>query len=163
MDIEKMLGADQSVSVVRFTVYLPDRDKDGDPISDLDLWVETLMMLLCQINTGATALPPARGVWQGEGPIVGEWTVLVYSYVRSLSRFQNEFYRIKAFIDTFGTRTMQEAVFVEWSGEARVRSDGGDLSLRYLSRAYNVTDYSRAVSIATPLPDLLKHLSAGLE
>ena len=46
-----------------FAVFIPDTDRDRQPIFDHAGWVAAAMTLLRDINGGATALAEAEGQW----------------------------------------------------------------------------------------------------
>ena len=76
------LGAAEEASQDRITIYVPSRDRDGNPV-DFEIWVERAMDLLSRVGGGATRMPPAQGAWLNPqtDTLIIEDVTLVYSYV----------------------------------------------------------------------------------
>ncbi len=73
IDVAMALGAEESFSSQRLTLYLPNKDRHGQELLDLPQWVEQGRKLLSQIGGGATAFPPADGTWVNEtGDVIWE-------------------------------------------------------------------------------------------
>ncbi|HEX9965282.1 MAG TPA: hypothetical protein VGB04_09910 [Allosphingosinicella sp.] len=138
MDLAKILGAAQAASLQRFSLYLPDSDREGRPVPQLEQWIEAAMLIFAEVNGGATRLPLAQGIWKPEdgGATVREATTIVYSFIRDTERFEGGIERLAAFIHTFGKHANQGEVMVEFSGDVPGRG--------YVSRAYFIADYSKA-------------------
>lgn len=116
MNLEKALGAGKPASVQKISLYLPERDNAGDPVPDIEKWVEAAMWLFGEINRGATRLPVAQGYWKPEsGEPVREPTHVVYSYIGKQRIFEANLDRLVRFIHSFGKHAMQN--MVEFSGE----------------------------------------------
>jgi hypothetical protein len=76
------LGATEEATLDRITIYVPSRDRDGNPVEFED-WVLRTLELLSQVGGGATRMPPAQGAWlnpESRALIIEEVT-LVYSYI----------------------------------------------------------------------------------
>lgn len=61
-------------------VFVPSKDRDGQPI-DQDHWVDEVLMTLGRLFRGATAYPRGRGVWQDDergGTMLPEEPVIVF-------------------------------------------------------------------------------------
>jgi hypothetical protein len=138
LDLKTALGATSGASATKFSLYIPDRDRDGKLVEGLELWKAAAMNLFAEVNGGATLLPPAQGIWkpEGGGEIVREATSIVYSFIRDEKQFSRGLKRLAAFIHTFGKHANQGEVMVEFSGEL----PGG----RYVSRAYFIDEYDKA-------------------
>ena len=128
-DLQEELGASATFSTQKLTVYLPDKNKNGEPIPDIEVWVEAGMRLLADINLGVTRLPAAQGIWKptAGAPDLNESTVLIYSYLREPEVFLDRFDEIRAFLHEFGRSTNQGEVMVELFGES---VPGGDFYFR---------------------------------
>src|SRR5215207_1909971 len=76
------LGAAEQPSQDRITIYIPSRDRDGEPV-EFENWVKQAMELLSQIRGGATRMPPVQGAWLNPESqvLIIEDVTLVYSYV----------------------------------------------------------------------------------
>jgi hypothetical protein len=64
-------------------VFVPSRDRDGQPI-DQDRWVNEVLTTLGRLFRGATAYPRGRGVWRDDergGALLTEQPVIVFSCV----------------------------------------------------------------------------------
>lgn len=116
MDLARELGANEDFSTQKLCLYLPDKDKDGREVRDLEDWVKEAREILSQIGGGATALPPADGTWvKDDGGILWEHTHLVYSFVDP-DRFEESIRHLRDFLHRFGRETNQGEVVVEFDG-----------------------------------------------
>lgn len=138
MDLGEILGAAQAASLQRFSLYLPDSDRDGAPVPRLEEWIEAAMLIFAEVNGGATRLPLAQGIWKPEdgGATVREATTIVYSFIRDTERFERGVEKLAVFAHTFGKHAKQGEVMVEFSGDVLGRG--------FVSRAYFVEDYAKA-------------------
>jgi hypothetical protein len=138
LDLGQALGASNLASLQRFALYLPDRDRDGIPVPQLEKWIGAAMALFANVNGGATRLPTAQGLWKPEdgSAEVREATVVVYSFIRDTARFHANIGRLAAFTHSFGKHAKQGEVMVEFSGEVPGRG--------FVSRAYFIDDYAKA-------------------
>src|SRR5436305_5901607 len=90
IDLAAALGANEAVSTQCFTIYIPNKDRDGEEIGDQRKWVLEAIRLLSEINGGATAMPPVEGAWLNEeGEVIWENPVVVYSYIRPDAFLEN--------------------------------------------------------------------------
>ena len=132
MDLKQGLNASEAASVQQLRLYLPDRDKQNRPVSNIQDWIDAAVALFVEINGGCTALPPSDGAWRTDaGPVVSERTAVVYSYITDPDEFERQFDKIARFVHLFGKRTGPESVMVEFSG-----GEEG----KYISRAYFVNE-----------------------
>jgi hypothetical protein len=114
--LAEALGVDGGVSAQCFTIYVPDKDSEGNEIGNQRSWVLEALDLLGEINGGATAMPPCEGVWRNEqGKVVREHPVLVYSYVIP-EPFLASLTRVREFLHRMGRETRQGEVAVEFDG-----------------------------------------------
>jgi hypothetical protein len=82
VNLVEALGAAEEASLDRITIYVPSRDRDGNPV-EFEAWVIRTLELLSEVGGGATRMPPAQGAWlnpESKGLIIEEVT-LVYSYI----------------------------------------------------------------------------------
>jgi len=81
--LAKLLGASEEPSVQVLTLYLPDKDKDGKPIKNLNKWITEAQKVLSAIGGGCTSMAPADGTWFNpeNKNIVFEKTVIMYTYI----------------------------------------------------------------------------------
>lgn len=138
VDLKTALGATTGASATKFSLYLPDSDRDGRPVHEIEQWIGAAMSLFAQVNGGATRLPVAQGIWQPEsgGEVVREATSVVYSFIRDRARFDANLGRLTGFIHSFGKHARQGEVMVEFAGEVLGRG--------FVSRAYFIDDYAKA-------------------
>lgn len=117
MDLAKELGARDSVSIIdKISVYIPDRDRSGNELNDVQVWIEAGLKILREVNGGATCLPPAVGGWiASDGKIITEKTVVIYSYILNPDAFIKRRSEIYEFIHSFGSKTDQDSVMVEFA------------------------------------------------
>lgn len=114
LNLAAALGAKQHFATQRFTIYVPNRDQDGEEIGNQRRWVLEALRLMTELNGGATSMPPVEGVWQADdGRLVWEHPVLVYSYVR-YDVFVANLPRVREFLHRMGRETNQGEVAVEF-------------------------------------------------
>lgn len=141
-DLREALGASSAFAVQKFTIYLPNKDRNNQPIIDIEDYVQAAMTLLMEINSGVTRLPAAHGMFLDTktNVVSDEDTHLVYSFLVNPPTFQARSEEIKRFLYDFGKNTNQASVLVEFSGEEPERDDGDGRSrgLKYVCRAYSI-------------------------
>ena len=110
------LGADGGTSIQCFSIYIPDKDQQGNEIGNQRKWVLEALDLLGEINGGVTAMPPCEGVWLNDDrQVVKEHPVVVYSYVVP-DAFLAGLPRIRKFLHRMGRETNQGEVAFEFDG-----------------------------------------------
>jgi hypothetical protein len=133
VDLSRILGASPQPAGERFTIYLPDKDRLGEPVKDINSWIDAALYLLTEINGGATKLAPTTGYWRSpQGQTVTEQTTLVYSYYRDPQAFHDRLDEIAAFLHDFGRSTNQGEIVAEIFGESQ---DG------FFNRFYSITEF----------------------
>jgi hypothetical protein len=116
VDLAAALGADAGISSQCFTVYIPNKDRDGQEIGNQRKWVLEAIRLLSEINGGATAMPPVEGSWlNDQGQIIWENPVVVYSFVRP-DQFLSDLPRLREFLHRLGRETNQGEIAFEFDG-----------------------------------------------
>jgi hypothetical protein len=138
-DLAAALGA-KSASLQKFSIYLPDRDKNNQPVPDIEDYVQVAMLMLLEINTGVTRLRSAFGKFKDltTGIVSHENTHLVYSFLMDPAAFQSRLGEITTFLRDFGKNTNQASVLVEFAGA--IPDDAGGLG-QYFCRAYSIEDF----------------------
>jgi hypothetical protein len=112
------LGSEDEPNGVLFVLFIPSKDKDGDPLprgEDQQLWANTAGDLLTNFFGGATIMPPAKGKWLNEetGTIITEEVVLVHSYARGGDAADEEkLVELAKFLHRMGKTTKQGEVAV---------------------------------------------------
>jgi hypothetical protein len=115
-DLVEALGAEES-SVQSFSIYIPNKDREGEEIGNQRKWVLEAIRILSEINGGATAMPPAEGAWlNDENDIIWEKPVVVYSFIRP-EVFAANLPRIREFLHRMGRETNQGEIACEFEGE----------------------------------------------
>jgi hypothetical protein len=79
LDIAALFEA-EPIHGQRFSVYVPNKDREGAPVEQLP-WVEEALALLSKIGGGATAMPPVEGAWlnPATSELIREQPVVVYT------------------------------------------------------------------------------------
>jgi hypothetical protein len=109
-------------STTRFTIYLPDRDRVGNPVPRIEYWVTRACVMLATINGGVTRLAPAQGMWICDNRLVEETTHVVYTLVLNEAFFAH-LDRVLNFLSEFAIRTNQHAVALEYDGTMYIIDD----------------------------------------
>jgi hypothetical protein len=116
LDIAGFFGADADASTQGFSIYVPNKDRDGREIGDQRRWVLEALHLLGSVGGGATAMPPVEGVWENaEGEFVWENPVIVYSYIKA-DQFVARLPELRSFLHKMGRETRQGEVAFEFDG-----------------------------------------------
>lgn len=117
VDLGDSLGADGGISAQCISVYVPDRDRDGNEIGTQRKWVLEALSLLGRTNGGATAMPACEGVWLNEdGEEIREHPVVVYSFILYPDAFLQNLPQIRDFLHRMGRETNQGEVAFEFDG-----------------------------------------------
>lgn len=157
MTIASELGATEEISVERFAIYITDTGPDGK-LADYEGWVDTAMAVMFLISDGVTRID-TTGRW-GAASADNENTALVYTFIESGAKFEAGLPQVASFAHTYGRRTGQDTVFLEWSGEYK---DAPKDPTRFASRSFRVNQYPKAVDDGVPLADLFGHLASGFD
>ncbi len=118
------LHASHRIPARRFIIYLPDNDRYGWRIENIEEWVREACLLLTRLNGGATRLAPAQGLWfnEQENRLICETTHIIFSCVTGTAFLEN-LEVIRAFIARFSRETNQDSVAVEFDGSIYFISD----------------------------------------
>ena len=116
MDLGEALGATGGISVQCLTLYIPDRDRNGNEIGDQRRWVLEAADLLARIGGGVTIMPPVEGGWVSDsGAIIWEKPVLIYTFIKPVV-FRQSLPQLRAFLHRMGRETHQGEVAFEFDG-----------------------------------------------
>ena len=115
LDIAAEFGAVLK-SQERFSIYIPDKDRNGERVQQKK-WIDEALKLLSGINGGATAMPPIRGAWlnKDEDKLIIEEPVIVYSYIDP-DNFPDRLGEVVEFAKHLGRETNQGEVAFEFNG-----------------------------------------------
>jgi hypothetical protein len=105
----KALGAEGAAYREKITLFIAHKDRDGNPVPDVQQWIERAESVLSGIGGGATS-QLVRGAWQGKsGPPLHEDTTLVYSYAppRAIAKAVDA---LRDFMHEYGRETRQAEV-----------------------------------------------------
>jgi hypothetical protein len=98
------------------TLYIPDRDEDGNPLPDQRRWALEAAELLARIGGGVTIMPPVEGGWVNDsGQLVWERPVLAYTFIRP-TPFRKLLPDLREFLHRLGRETHQGEVAFEFDG-----------------------------------------------
>jgi hypothetical protein len=60
--LKELIGASEAISVQELSIFLPNRDKNGIEIEDIDVWIDQALEVLSGIGGGASAQRGIIGV-----------------------------------------------------------------------------------------------------
>ncbi|HET6387656.1 MAG TPA: hypothetical protein VFJ58_30070 [Armatimonadota bacterium] len=147
IDLASAFGA-EDVSAQCFSIYIPNKDRNGDEIGNQRRWVLEAIRLLSQINGGCTAMPPVEGGWlNDEGKIVWECPVVIYSFIRP-EAILAEYPLNREFLHRMGRETNQGEVAFEFDSRFyKIRTFdplyGENYDESYSCHRANTPSYSR--------------------
>ncbi len=114
MDIAASFGAEAAPSTQVFSIYVPNKDRDGKEIGNQRQWVLEALGILGRIGGGATAMPPVEGVWMdAQEEFVWENPVVVYRYIQP-EEFIARWPELRTFLHKMGRETRQGEVAFEF-------------------------------------------------
>lgn len=116
----KIAGA-SSTRRVLIVLWIPSVDRDGNNLPDQAKWTTAALDLFANLYGGATAMPPADGIWRDDdrgGKRIRESPILIHCYVTEEQanerKSQN---RLGAFCRKMGKDTRQGEVVLLINGE----------------------------------------------
>ncbi len=126
LNLAELLGVQEEPSVQQLALYIPDKNRHGDKIDNLEGWIEEAKKILSVIGgSGATAMPPADGSWLKfesraldadavtEQDLLFEKTIIIYSYIEP-EKFMKNLQPLREFLHRFGRETDQGEVVFEF-------------------------------------------------
>ncbi len=116
--LAKLLGASEEPSAQVLTVYIPNKDKNGKQIKNLNRWIKEAQEVLTAIGGGSTSMPPADGTWMNpeSNEIIREKTTIMYTYIDP-DLFEENVGLLRKFLHRFGSETYQGEVVLEFDGK----------------------------------------------
>lgn len=128
-DLAEALGAALVPSSEILSLYIPNKDMDGNDI-DTGPWIKEAETLLARMGGGFTRTPAQEGGYlkEEDGEIQREKTVIIYTYILA-EPFLKELSNFRKFVHRFGRETRQYAVAVEF------KTTGGN------SLFFRITEY----------------------
>ena len=117
VDLAEELGAVGATSIQLLTLYIPNKDKDGNEFGAQRVWVLDASKLLARIGGGVTIMPPCEGGWLNEetGQVIWESPVLVYTFIK-VDGFLSSLPALREFLHKMGRETNQGEVAFEFDG-----------------------------------------------
>jgi hypothetical protein len=115
INLADAVGAAESASSECLTLYIPGRDKDGNPIDQVP-WIGEALALLAQIGGRANILPPVEGAWLNPetGVLIQDSVVLAYTHVNP-EQFEASLIWLRGFLHRLGRETGQAEVAFEFA------------------------------------------------
>lgn len=100
------------------TLYIPNKDRDGNEFGTQRKWVLEAARLLAELGGGVTVMPACEGGWLNTevGEVVWEAPVVVYTYVKP-EPFLSGLPKLPSFLHRLGRQTNQGEIAVEFDGK----------------------------------------------
>lgn len=116
--VASALGSETQVRSSLLVVFVPNMDRENQPVLDAGLWAIQCRELFARLFGGATQFPGALGSWYDEenDVMVNEETILVQSYAPDDQVTQERIERLAEFCHRFGRETNQGEVGVLYDG-----------------------------------------------
>jgi hypothetical protein len=106
---------------VLVVLWIPSADRDGKDLHEQAKWKDAALELFGELYGGATAMPPAEGIWRDDergGKLIKEQPILLHCYVTpdqaNDRKAQN---KLGAFCRRMGKETRQGEVVLLIDGE----------------------------------------------
>jgi hypothetical protein len=117
IDLGEALGASDATSTQVLTLYIPNKDRDGNEFGTQRKWVLEAASLLAELGGGVTVMPACEGGWLNTeaGEVVWEAPVVVYTYVKP-EPFLSALPKLRSFLHRLGRQTNQGEIAVEFDG-----------------------------------------------
>jgi hypothetical protein len=117
IDLGEALGASDATSTQVLTLYIPNKDRDGNEFGSQRKWVLEAADLLARFGGGVTVMPACEGGWLNEatGKVIWEAPVVVYTYIKP-EPFLNGLLKFRSFLHRLGRETNQGEIAFEFDG-----------------------------------------------
>lgn len=123
--LEDIFGSEAEPNSILFVLFIPSKDKDGNDLSDQEMWANAAGDLLSELFGGATIMPPAKGKWFNDETkqIITEQVILIHCYARpSYAKDVDRLKQLARFLHRMGKETNQgEIAFVIDNEFRRIR------------------------------------------
>jgi hypothetical protein len=115
VNLADAIGAAEPALSECLTLYIPGKDKDGNPI-DQTPWTGEALAILAQIGGRATILPPVEAAWlnQETGRLIQDSVALAYTHVDP-EHFETSLGWLRGFLHRLGRETGQAEVAFEFA------------------------------------------------
>lgn len=117
--IQATLGSSLPAGTSLVVVFVPNRDRDGNEITQ-DYWVDEVLTTLGLLFRGATAYPKGKGVWRDDergGALVREEPVIVFSYAPEEAMTEQTLTTLAATLRRMGREANQGEIGVVIDGK----------------------------------------------
>jgi hypothetical protein len=114
-ELVEVFGSEAEPNGVLIVLFIPSKDKDGNDLSNQEMWADAASDLLSALFGGATIMPPAKGKWLNEetDQIITEPVVLIHCYARpSHASDEDRLKRLAGFLHRMGKETNQGEVAI---------------------------------------------------
>lgn len=117
LDLALALGAQESYSTKKLTLYIPDKDRDGAEFGTQRRYILEAAQLLARIGGGVSIMPAIEGGWLNPEThqIIWERPVVVYTFVRP-AEFIALLPELRRFLHRLGRETRQGEIAAEFDG-----------------------------------------------
>ena len=114
---QEILESEAEAGSILFVFFVPSKTKDGKDLpagESQELWADAAGEVLTEQFGGATAMPPAKGMWMNDdGKIIKESVILVHSYAsKSKADDAGRMEKLAKFLHRMGKRTNQGEIGV---------------------------------------------------
>jgi hypothetical protein len=117
IDLGEALGASDPTSMQVPTLYIFNKDREGNEFGTQRKWVLEAATLLAELGGGVTVMPACEGGWHNpeSGDVVWEAPVVVYTYIKP-EPFLHGLPTLRSFLHRMGRQTNQGEIAVEFDG-----------------------------------------------
>jgi hypothetical protein len=113
-ELVEVFGSEAEPNGVLIVLFIPSKDKDGNDLSNQEMWADAASDLLSALFGGATIMPSAKGKWLNEetDQIITEPVVLIHCYARPSHASDED--RLK--VTVHGSNSMKSRGFCKAEG-----------------------------------------------
>ncbi len=116
INLAQLLGVEESSSQ-QLLLYIPNKDKNGNEIEDIEDWLQEAQEVMTAIGGGSTLMPPVDGTWLNPDTLqtISEATKIIYCFVDP-EHLEGNLQLLRDFLHAFGRDTNQGEVAFEFAG-----------------------------------------------